>query len=76
MMPRLEAEAQLAAYEATALGMGNFERADARERLRRLHERMRGDGLPQRGRRASSAELGQIGIGVRVVPPQKAVNDA
>lgn len=75
MMPRLAAEEQLGAYEATALGMGNFSQEDASEKLRAMRERAFGDRPAPRGKRASAGELGAIGIGVRRVPVKQAVND-
>jgi hypothetical protein len=71
MMPRLKAEEQLAQVDATALAMGHYDKGDTRRKLRALREAATGDAREARVK-ASPAQLGAIGIGVRMLPaPEK-----
>lgn len=71
MLPRLQAQEQIARVEATGLGSGAYG-DDSRQMMRRLREKAFGEG-PQRGRPANPGQLAAIGIGVRRAPPKKAV---
>lgn len=73
MLPRLQAEEQLRAIEATGLGMGNYEKSEASEMLGRLRERAFGE-VKRTKLRADPAQLAAIGIGMRQVP-QKVLSD-
>lgn len=67
MLPRLQAEERLAAIDVALMGSGGFEPHEARRTLEGLRAQARGESLP-RPKAASPAQLGAIGIGVRVVP--------
>ncbi|MGL1682688.1 hypothetical protein ACSTIO_24020, partial [Vibrio parahaemolyticus] len=66
--PRLQAEEQLAAIDATGLGGGKFPQEEARSMLRRLHKLAFG-WRRQRAQRANRGQLAAIGIGVTIVGP-------
>lgn len=66
MLPRLEAEEQLARVDATALGTGSFEKGVQEKMLRRLHSKATGM-PPRRTRKANAATLAAMGI--RVIAP-------
>lgn len=76
MLPRLQAEEQLRAYEAVALGMGSFDRNEQRQMLRNLQETAFGD-QPRAKVRATDGALSEMGIGVTMLPPpsEKAPSD-
>lgn len=69
MMPRLQAEEQLRTVESVGLGMGSYEKEDRRAMMQRLRETAFGD-QPRSKVRATPAQLGMIGIGVRQAPPK------
>ena len=66
MLPRLQAEAQIAAVQAASLGSGRVKKDDARKALRALERAATG------GRRklpaATPGQLQAMGIGVHIVP--------
>lgn len=71
MLPRLQAEEQVARVEATGLGTGSYDASSQREKLRRLEEARRGDTLDAAGRqpaaRANAEQLAVMGIGMRTM---------
>lgn len=73
MLPRLEAEEQLAAARTTSLGSGTYPKEEAAKLLAVLDERASGgpSAKPKRPRKASPADLAAMGIGVA---PQAAKN--
>jgi hypothetical protein len=75
MMPRLQAEEQLREIDVLTLGIRGFMDADSIEPAkRRLHDRAEGIETKKAGVKAAPAQLGAIGIGVRQVPAEKALN--
>ncbi|MDR6708173.1 hypothetical protein J2X73_002544 [Novosphingobium sp. 1748] len=74
MLPRLQAQEKLAAIDVALLASGGFGQRDAQAMLGGLRRQANGvEHMPKV--RASSAQLGMIGIGVRIVPPpQEAAN--
>lgn len=69
MMPRLKAEEQLAAIDATALAMGHYDKGATRQKMRALHDAVSGGSRRREGVKANPAQLGAVGIGVRMLPP-------
>ncbi len=77
MLPRLQAEEQLAAIEATGLGTGSYEARDSRRVIRRLRDKATGQSArPLRGAPANPAQLAAIGIGMVSAPPERPLSDA
>lgn len=76
MLPRLEAEEQLRAIDVLTLGIRGFMDADSIEPAkRRLHDRADGvAAVKKAGVVAAPAQLAMVGIGVRQVPAEKALN--
>ncbi|PAL20225.1 hypothetical protein [Sphingopyxis sp. GW247-27LB] len=76
MMPRLKAEEQLARIDATALAMGHYDKGTVRQKMRSLRDAAMGDRRRVKVK-ASPAQLGMVGIGVRMLPApdKKAVSD-
>jgi len=68
MMHRLQAEEQLAAIEAVALGSGTVKKNDRRAAISRLQRQARAGG---RAAKATPAMLQMIGIKVIEVPAAK-----
>jgi hypothetical protein len=67
MMPRLEAEAQLAAIDAAAIGTGSYDPQVARAMTRELRAAARGgEEAPTRAKPATPQQLAAIGIGTRI----------
>lgn len=64
MLPRLQAEEQLAGVRVAALGGGLVEKDEAGRRLRAMEAIARGDGGGKpRPRKATPADLAKMGIG-------------
>jgi hypothetical protein len=76
MMPRLKAEEQLTRIDATALGMGHYDKGTMRTKMRALRVAATGE-RRERAVKATPAQIGMIGIGVRMLPApeKKAVSD-
>lgn len=68
MMPRLKAEEQLSRIEATALAMGHYDKGASRQKMRALRDAVTGDPRQRARVKASPAQLGMVGIGVRMLP--------
>jgi hypothetical protein len=66
MMPRLEAESQLAAVRAGGLAFGGYEKHDAARMLEALRNQAAGE-RAARPRSAGPTELATMGIGMVVV---------
>ncbi|MFN3990056.1 MAG: hypothetical protein ACK4IS_07340 [Erythrobacter sp.] len=66
MLPRLEAEEQLARVEAGVLAFGGGDKAERREAIRELQRRARGPGRRAKPAKASLADLAGMGIAVRI----------
>lgn len=67
MLPRLEAEAQIARINAATLAFGGVKPAERRRQMSRLQRQAAGGRAVQK---ATPAMLGMIGIGVTVVEPE------
>lgn len=76
MLPRLQAEEQIAAVRTAALGSGAYPAEDQERLLRELDERAAGSDKPRRARKAQPGDLARMGIGVLSAPSEKGVNDA
>ena len=74
MLPRLQAEEQLAGVRIGALAGGFYPPNDRRAVLDGLERRAAGEGH-QRPKKAMPADLAAMGVGVVSVPPEKGVND-
>lgn len=74
MLPRLQAEEQLAAVRTAALGAGTYPAEDRDRVLQALDERAAGGARP-RPRKARPRDLAAMGIGVISAPAEKGVND-
>lgn len=74
MLPRLQAQEQLASVDAVSLGMGGFEAGDRQRIMGRLQAAMNGElgeRAPAAERKPASAEqLAAIGIGVTILPSE------
>lgn len=70
MLPRLQAEERLAAIDVALLAAGGFEQHDARAMMEGLRIRAQG-GEQSPAKKASPAQLGMLGIGVTIVPPEE-----
>lgn len=68
MMPRLKAEEQLASIDMTALAMGHYDKGTTRQKLRALRDAVTGDPRQRPRLKATPAQLGVMGIGVRMLP--------
>ncbi|MBV2147883.1 hypothetical protein KRZ98_06210 [Sphingobium sp. AS12] len=80
MLPRLEAEEQLARVEATGLGTGSYDAESQRQKLGRLDEARLGEtgqaAVRQPAAKASAEQLAVMGIGMRIMAtPEGAVAD-
>ena len=75
MLPRLQAEEQLAAIEAVALGTGSYDPQHSRPMLERLHLAAAGKNSRRAAVKADRSQLAAIGIGVTMIPAQEARND-
>lgn len=72
MMPRLQAEEQLRSIETAALASGGYDKATSRTKMRALGDAARGGAHKRVKVKASPAQLGMVGIGVRMLPaPEK-----
>lgn len=69
MLPRLEAERELASINAMSAAYGGMKRADRQRYLGRLSRAAQGGGAPMR---ATPAILAAMGVAVVVVPPEGA----
>lgn len=67
MLPRLQAEEQIAAVRTAALGAGIYPEQEQAAMLRRLEERASGGAQP-RPKKARASDLAAMGIGVVAVP--------
>lgn len=76
MMPRLKAEEQLASIEATALAMGHYDKGTMRQKMRALRDAVIGDPRQRPRLKATPAQLGVMGIGVRMLPAPTAGEQA
>ncbi|WP_432769812.1 MAG: hypothetical protein HEQ22_03430 [Sphingopyxis sp.] len=76
MMPRLKAEEQLTRIEATALAMGHYDKGTVRTKMRTLRDAATGD-RRRRSVKATPAQLGMVGIGVRMLaaPEKRPLSD-
>jgi hypothetical protein len=74
MLPRLQAEEQLVAVDANALGTGSYDQGDARRMMSRLRDTAFGE-RRSRGRAANPVQLASMGIGVTMMPPKTALSD-
>lgn len=70
MMPRLQAEEQIAGVDVAALGSGSYEPATSQAKMTRLRETAHGEA--QQRVAANPAQLAGMGIGIRI---QKAPSD-
>lgn len=75
MLPRLEAEEQLARISAGALAFGVGDKAERREAIRDLERRARGPGKRAKPAKASAADLAGMGIAVRIEPGPREVSN-
>jgi hypothetical protein len=77
MLPRLQAEEQLRSIEAAALASGGYDKSTTRTKMRALGDAARGGAHKRVKLKASPAQLGVIGIGVRMLPApeKKALSD-
>lgn len=73
MLPRLQAEEQLAAIAAHGLGSGVLPPGDAQPMLDRLEQQAQG--VAGRAKKADRSVLAAMGIGVVLEPPEKGVSD-
>ncbi|MBZ0164564.1 MAG: hypothetical protein K8H74_17860 [Notoacmeibacter sp.] len=69
MLPRLQAEEQLAAINAAAIGGAHLDKADMMDAVRRLERRAAGG--ERRAARASPAMLAAMGIAVVEAPARE-----
>lgn len=69
MLPRLHAEEQLSAIEATGLASGNFEAHDARTMTEKLRQTAGGRAHAASAKRAEPDQLAAMGIAMTVVEP-------
>ena len=67
MLPRLEAERELASINAMSAAYGGMRRGDRQRYLGRLTRAAQGGGAPMR---ATPAVLAAMGVAVIVVPPE------
>ncbi|WP_052215608.1 hypothetical protein [Sphingomonas sp. ERG5] len=77
MLPRLQAEEQMAAVDSAALGAGSYNQDDAQRMMRRLRDTASGQNGERgrsRGRAANPGQLAAMGISVSVVPSQEALS--
>lgn len=72
MLPRLQAEEQLARIGATALGMGGGEKRDRDRAIAALEKQARGP-VAKRPKKARPADLAAMGIALRVA--EKGLSD-
>lgn len=77
MMPRLKAEEQLRNIEAAALASGGYDKSATRTKMRALSDAANGGARSRVKIKASPAQLGMVGIGVRMLPApeKKALSD-
>lgn len=73
MLPRIQAEEKLSAFDVALIGSGAYEAADVRRMVDNLEQTKRG-GEDAPKVKASPAQLGLLGIGVTIVPPPSAEN--
>lgn len=69
MLPRLQAEEQLDAIRAGALAFGSYKPDTQRDMMDRLHKAATG-GERRRARKPKPAMLGEMGIGMVLVPAE------
>lgn len=69
MMPRLQAEEKLDAINVEALGSGQVEKQYRMRAIDRLKRKALGERY--RARKATAADLGAMGIGVRTTLPER-----
>lgn len=76
MMPRLQAQEQLARVRAGGLAFGGYAQADAAAMLGELKRQAAGgaDAATGRARKVGPAEMAAAGIGVTVVPRKDAAD--
>lgn len=67
MLPRLEAEREIAEINAMALGFGGVRPAERRRHMSRLQRQAAGGRAAQK---ATPGMLGMMGIGVVIVEPE------
>lgn len=72
MLPRLEAERELASINAMTAAFGGMKHADRSRYLGRLESAAQGGGAPAR---ATPETLAMMGIAVIVVPPAPEASD-
>lgn len=79
MLPRLQAEEQLVAVDANALGTGSYDQGDARRMMGRLRDTASGDAngeTRKRGPAANPAQISQMGVSVTILPPEEPLSGA
>ena len=69
MLPRLEAERELASFNVMSAAYGGMKRGDRQRYLSRLTRAAQGGGAPMR---ATPGILAAMGVAVVVVPPEGA----
>lgn len=75
MLPRLQAEEQLAAIEAQRIGFGAYDPKAASEKVARLQQKVAGVDVVARPAKATPAQLGAVGIGLRQAPGEEVLSD-
>lgn len=75
MLPRLQAQEQLAAMDVGFMGNGGYDENTARETLEGLRAKARGDVEQVKRRKARPEDMAAMGIGVTILPPERPLSD-